>query len=412
MKQKKLILALTMGFVYLGAGSDYAQARPLEKKYPGFGEQVSRLSLIPEETPLQAWSELEHYLLLQGAASGLRGNLWIKRDDLSHQPMGGNKARKLEYLIGEALHEGVTNIETFGAWGSNHAYATTLAARQNNINVNLHLGPQPVTASVKKKLLADFALGATLHFHSTRVGLGLAILKSMVKSKIDKSTSYIPPGGSNQLGTLGYVDAMLELIEQFKQRNLPLPAEIIVPMGTAGTSAGMLVGACLAGVLDQVTIVAVGISHDFLSNEQLVRKVAKKTHQFLARKITRNQRRSMPVCDYDKTRALEYINYTYPAYGAASPRTQFALDLAKNNLNLILDGTYSGKAFAHLLDRLYVDFQLTKAWKSRLFWMTYNSYPLEEIIKSYAWSNPDKPWLDLPEGFHRLFESSGSLTQQ
>ncbi|OFZ17138.1 MAG: hypothetical protein A2X86_01420 [Bdellovibrionales bacterium GWA2_49_15] len=370
-------------------------ATPLTRKFPSL-ETIARTPILDGETPYHALKNLETYL-----TGKEHGRLWVKRDDLSSREVGGNKARKLEYLLAEAKRENASELITFGMWGSNHALATAIAGHALQLGVTLHLGPQPPTPDVRKKLLAMHALGAKLVFHGGQLSLGLGIAQGFLRSLWSKKIFYIPPGGSNALSTLGYVNAFLELQEQLEGK--PLPKRIFLPMGTAGTSAGLLVGSCLAGVQDQVQIVSVGISHSPISNGKSVLSLARKTYNFIRKHLSKADLARLPVCDFKKN--FTYLKeYSEPGYGATNPAVFLAMDLLQTQEGLVLDGTYSGKAFLAMRQTVEAEVKRGEEIPTTLFWLTYNGQRLEQIIHDFPWKNPAKPYLDLPQSFHFIFD--------
>ncbi|MHB9029110.1 MAG: pyridoxal-phosphate dependent enzyme, partial [Candidatus Latescibacterota bacterium] len=128
----------------------------LFRAYPLLGEKLPYISLGEFPTPAE---ELHHL----GAVSGI-GRLYIKRDDLSGNLYGGNKVRKLEFLLGEAVREGAKEVMTFGAAGSNHALAAAVYARQAGLRGILMLRPQPTARYVRKNLLRHRAVRAERHY--------------------------------------------------------------------------------------------------------------------------------------------------------------------------------------------------------------------------------------------------------
>jgi len=385
------------------APTQTASPENLESFFPSLQERVKKIPLLKGRTPLTPLSGLEAHFDIQSP-----GTLLVKRDDLSQDLLGGNKARKLEYLLGEAQTRGARSLITAGMWGSNHALATTVAGRKQGYRVHLHLGPQPVTENVKKKLLAFKALGADLHYHSTSIGLGFAIAKAMLLDALSGGTVFhIPPGGSSPTGSLGYINGYLEMARQLEETQAPLPEQIVVPIGSMGTSAGLLVGSCLAGHFGKVQIIGVGVSDPFLSNEKQTRKSAKQLHQTLESWIGKEDRNRIPACDYMHSQdAFRFVSDQYqPGYGAASPQVLQSIELLKKTEQIQLDPTYSGKAMNWLIEEIARNQASGTPLKKTLFWLTYNSFDLQSVIQDHQWSHPEKPWLDLPSSFHEIFES-------
>jgi 1-aminocyclopropane-1-carboxylate deaminase/D-cysteine desulfhydrase-like pyridoxal-dependent ACC family enzyme len=395
-----LILILTL---YLSAAK--ANDLHLFKKYPEL-KKIPHLQILNGPTPLHPLLKLEEKLYSNaGRAPENRPRLWIKRDDMSWGPLGGNKARKLEFIMAKTLSKHSTTVVTSGMWGSNHCLATAAAARKLGLKSKLLLGPQPVTKNVKSKLLTFHALGARTKYYGSKITMGLGLAKHYLWSLFDRKLFYIPPGGTSKEGMLGYANAFLELFEQTGLTNLP--SEIVVPVGTAGTSAGLLVGSCLAGVWEKTTIVGVGISHGILSNERLVRSKARELYRFIRKNLSKKNRKTLPKCDFEKShKALVYLKrYSAPGYGAANQEVHQGMRLMRETEGLILDSTYSGKAFRYYLDKVQSILKTGDRPMPRLlFWLTYNSYDLNTVIEEHHWSNPQRKWLDLPSKFWKLFE--------
>ena len=394
---------LTFGLAALltASAGTTAHGASLEERFPSLQTTLPRIKILKEATPLQTLPGLARELGVSHPE-----DLLIKRDDISESLLGGNKARKLEYLLGDARDRGAKSLITSGMWGSNHALATTIAGRSQGFRVHLHLGPQPVTDSVRQKLLAFHALGADLHHHSTTLGLGFAILKSMLKDALSGgSIVHIPPGGSNPVGSIGYINGYLEFSEQVRAQGRSLPERIVVPVGSMGTAAGLLVGTCIAGDFEKVRIIGVGVSDPLLSNESSTRSAARKLHETLLARLTRQERAQVPECDYqNSSRSFFFSGEQFaPGYGAPSTATTQAIELLKRTDGVQLDGTYSGKAMAWLIQDIKTRAP-GESFPSTVFWLTYNSHNLSDLIAQHAWTHPDKPWLDLPEDFRALFE--------
>jgi len=170
---------------------------------------------------------------------------------------------------------------------------------------------------------------------SNQFFLGLGIVNSYFQSAFSKKTFYIPPGGSSPAGTLGYVNAFLELVEQVGTEGLP--KKIYVPMGTAGTSAGLLVGSCLSGTLEKTTIVAVGINHSVLSNKSSILKLAKNTIKYLKKHLSKEDAEKIPNCFKERdTKGLSYrTEYSKPGYGTASAEVKEGIEIMRNQENII-----------------------------------------------------------------------------
>jgi D-cysteine desulfhydrase len=267
------------------------------------------------------------------------------------------------------------------------------------------LGPQPVTSNVRQKLLSYYALGAEMRFHKSVFATGLDMGYFFIKSLFSKNRLYfISPGGSSHWGELGYINAYLELTEQLVGQK---PVDrIVVPVGSMGTAAGLMVGSCIAQTWDKTQIVGVGVSLAALSNEKATRKEARKLEQFVRNKLSSSDQEKFKPCDYDSPTGFRFIdNYLAPGYGAAEPRVYETIQKLKDLESITLDPTYSAKAMQFVLDDFLDYYRRGVQPPLTLFWLTYNSHDLNEIIDQHPWRNPNQKWKDLPQDFWGLFLS-------
>ena len=283
--------------------------------------------------------------------------VWCKRDDLSAEICGGNKVRKLEPLLGAALAAGARTVLTVGGAGSNHVVACALFARRHGLGCRAVLFPQPETEGVARTRRLVRALGVEVRACPSRllipVGLALALAE-------DPSGAYlIGPGGSSPLGTLGFVAGGLELAGQVAAGALPVPDEIVLPLGSGGTAAGLLLGLAVARL--PARVVAVRVVERPLAGATLVKNLARRAARLLGWR--------------GKLGGLELV-HDQIGRGYGHP-TQAALDavaLAHDQEGLLLEPTYTGKAMAALLAR-------RGTGKRILFWNTHNSRDLSRLLE-------------------------------
>ena len=187
----------------------------------------------------------------------LGGEVWIKRDDKMSPTYGGNKPRKLEFLLGEALDRNYKTLITGGGIGTNHGLATAIFGRQLGFHVILGLFKQPVTAHVRRSLLLYHAYGAEMVFVDS---LPRALWRYYIADRVRRRDAYfVAPGGSSAAGVLGFVDAGLELAMQVERKEMPFPKAIYLPVGSCGTLAGLMLGLRLAGLKTRVVGVQVAV---------------------------------------------------------------------------------------------------------------------------------------------------------
>jgi D-cysteine desulfhydrase len=280
------------------------------------------------------------------AAEGVE--LWCKRDDLTSTLYGGNKVRKLERLLAEALAKGAERVVTVGAVGSHHVLATALYGRQAGLAVEAVLAPQPWTPHVEEVA----RVGATLGFTAFPVRSYAAVPLRVARRLGARGTAYfIPPGGSSVTGSLGYVDAATELAGQIARGELPRPTAIVVALGSGGTVAGMLVGLARAGLLDSangappIEVLAVQVVDPPYASGPATLALALAIKRRLGDRIGRASIATL-------SRALRVVSaqlgegYGHPTAGGA-----LAAEVASRD-GLVLDATYTAKAFAAALDEV------------------------------------------------------------
>jgi D-cysteine desulfhydrase family pyridoxal phosphate-dependent enzyme len=263
-----------------------------------------------------------------GQALGFEaGMLWVKRDDLTGLAGGGNKARKLEFLVADALQDGCDTLVTGGAPQSNHVRMTAAAARRLDLGCVAVLGGPP-TAMEEGNLLLDHLFGVDVvwvgDYDSEQIETALA--ETCVRLCADGHRPYeMPLGGATPTGTLGYVHAADELARQ-----APRGAVVYTASGTGGTQAGLVVG---MGAHDRVRGVDVGAIPELAPRiEALVAGAASLAH------------RGMPSGHLHLDRS-----HIGRAYGARTDECAEAIGLAARYEGLILDPVYSGKAMAGLI---------------------------------------------------------------
>lgn len=320
---------------------------------------LSSLGTYP--TPVERLRQLE-----RGGVS-----LWVKRDDRTHPDYGGNKVRKLEYILPEALRQGARRIVTVGAVGSHHVLATTLFGTRAGFEVDAVLVPQPRTAHVVANLRADLALGLRAH---AAVGtwsaplLVASLLASASASAGGGDAFYVPVGGSSALGALGYVDAGIELALQIRQGMLPKPDVVVVTVGSGGTAAGLVVGFAKAGLDIPVlgVCVAAPVWMVRIMVDWLVRRTAERAaaHDESPGRLGERARSML-------TLTTEFLG---GGYGVATDVGDSAI-LAGAEVGLDLDPTYTAKAFAATLAEVE-----RRSGGNVLYWHTLSSASLDPLL--------------------------------
>lgn len=327
------------------------------RRYPSLAAHLPRFGLTALPTPVERADGLT-------AACGV-ADLWIKRDDRSGALYGGNKPRKLELIVGDALARHRTRLLTFGGIGTHHGLATAVAARAAGLATTLVLVPQPVTDAVRRNLLLLHACGAELHLAHGVAGTVARALGLLARDRLrGERTGVVPPGGSSVLGTIAYASAAMELAEQVERGELPEPAAVVVALGSGGTVAGILLGLALAGLATRVVGVLVT---DILppSSRRLVWQAQRALRHLRARAP------EVPAVTIDAARLTVERAWLGDGYGAATPDAVRACALAREHAGIALETTYTGKAMAACLALGARGGPLTRG--PIVFWHTYSA---------------------------------------
>jgi L-cysteate sulfo-lyase len=309
---------------------------------------LSRFKLAEYPTPV-------HFLkALTKAFDG--PDIYMKRDDLISLGMGGNKVRKLEFLVGEALAQRKDTLVTAGGIQSNHCRLTAASARKAGLDCHLVLnGVPPDTPN--GNLLLDNLFGAHIHYCDRKDRDSMLYQVADELAENGRKPYVIPVGGSNSTGAVGYVDAMFELEIQLKEMNLT-PDAIVFASSSGGTQAGLTLGARITGFRGQV----LGISID---------QVKTGTASFLpilTRIVNETARRidsdiAMTASDF----SLD-CNYLGAGYAVPGNLEFDAIrDLARYE-GILLGPVYTARAMGALLDMIRKN--VFKKDQSVLFWHT------------------------------------------
>lgn len=318
-------------------------------------------------------------------------SLYVKHDDQSGTVYGGNKVRKLEFLLGEALAKGYDEVWTVGAIGSHHALATAIYARQIGLTPAVLHFPQPITDHVLDNLRAISTTQPKLTLASNKMQLPVEVGKAKMRQWLSKANDvyYIPGGGSSPVGVLGYVNAALELKQQIDAGELPTPDYIFVAAGTCGTLAGLMLGCRLAGL--DTEVIGVRVVDKLLTNSLVTARLVNKTADILADHGVDG----LPHVSASDVTMLDA--YFGKDYGEPTEEGLAAIELCAQFGGLKLEPTYTGKTFAGLLgerERLHL------ADKNVLYWHTLSSADLSERV---ARADVER---DLPAGYKKFFEGA------
>jgi D-cysteine desulfhydrase len=297
---------------------------------------LERVPLGEGPTPVR---ELTHLGEERGQAP-----IWIK-DDGAYSAFGGNKARKLEWLLADARRRRKRTILTGGALGTNHGLATALFARRLGMRTVLVLVPQPDSEHVRRQLEWIRATGAELHFpRGLWRAYALAAWLTLGRASPPANLPYfLRPGGSVPLGCVGYVEAAIELSEQIEAGELPEPSHLVVALGSGGTAAGLLAGLRLAGLRSRLVCVLV---NDLVRvDERTVARLARRTLRLLHKRGSSVREVEAAAADIEIERG-----WLGAGYGHSTPAADHATRLFGEREDIVLEPVYTAKAVAAMLD--------------------------------------------------------------
>jgi len=362
---------------------------PLFEQYPLLQEKLAYVPLGEFPTPVQKLERL-------GAELGI-SQLYIKRDDLSGKVYGGNKPRKLEFILGNVLRSKAREVIAFGGVGSNHALATAIYAQKVGLKSISMLMPQPNAHYVRRNLLMSYHYGADLHLCGAGLGSArnmplvyLATAFQLLRCRLKKGyfPQLIPIGGSSPLGVIGFVNAAFELSKQITNGEMPKPEYIYVACGTMGTAAGLILGLKAAKLNSRV--VSVRVTSEKLVNTRGMIKLINKTNSLL-----HSLDASFPRFEFSAADIEIRHDYFGKRYALFTKEGMEAVSLMREREGIKLDGTYTGKTLAALTDDAKSG---SLRGRTILFWNTLNSRDFSDVVSSIDYHS-------LPPDFHRYFEA-------
>jgi D-cysteine desulfhydrase family pyridoxal phosphate-dependent enzyme len=295
-------------------------------------DQLPRINLLHAPTPLEPLPRL---------SAALGGpQLWAKRDDCTGLALGGNKVRKLEYLLGEALAQGADTVITTGGFQSNHARQTAAAAARLGLRCLLILtesvpGRAPAYRT-NGNLILDDLFGARIELRPGTADVDAEMTRAAERYVVEGRKPYvIPIGGSNALGLIGYVRAARELLEQARVQGVEF-THVVLASASGGTQAGLALGLALEGSNAPVIGYCVGRA----STDQRPRIAALMRHGAELLGI------DSPLTPGD---LLLEDGVVGQGYGLPTTAMAEAVRLAASQEGLVLDPVYTGKAMAGLI---------------------------------------------------------------
>jgi D-cysteine desulfhydrase len=303
----------------------------------------NKLKLAQLPTPIQ---RLTHLSKLASKFSEV--NVYVKRDDITHGPAAGNKIRKLEFLLAEAIEKKAKVVFTCGGLQSNHARATALLCRQLGLECVLFLkgdAPEPGQA-LNGNLLLDRLVGARVEYLTQEeydnIKKPFFEFGEIYRKRDGKAPFLIPEGGSCDIGAMGYVSAFQEIEAQAGKDGLPERfSSVVVANGSGGTAAGLLLGRNLSDWDDSCQIVSFNVCR---TAEQMADRV-----KWVI--LSAVQRYRMPV-SFMPADVHVIDGYVGPGYAKAKPELYDFIVMVAREDGLLLDPVYTGKAMFGLISEM------------------------------------------------------------
>jgi len=295
--------------------------------------QFPRVELAHLPTPLEPMPRLSEYL---GGPQ-----IWVNREDCTGLATGGNKTRKLEFSMAEALTQGADTIITVGAVQSNHVRQTAAAACKLGLRCEVlleHRVTEPTDAYANSgNVLLDRIFGANLREYPGGTDFGAAMAEVAAEIEASGGKPYLIPGGaSNKVGALGYVNCALELVEQADTIDLSID-HLVTATGSAGTQAGLVVG--LKAMRPEIPLLGIGVNVPKETQEERVYNLACETAEYIGKPGIVAREDVIANCDY-----------VGEGYGIPTAGMNEAVLLLARLEGLLFDPVYSGKALAGMID--------------------------------------------------------------
>ena len=291
-----------------------------------------RVKLCQSPTPLEPLERLSEVL---GGPE-----IWIKRDDCTGLATGGNKTRKLEFLVGDALEKGADTLVTQGAVQSNHARQTAAAAAKFGLKCHILLERRvPNTLASYERtgnVLLDQLFGASVEYREGGLDLNAEGESASQRLAEQGASSYfIPGGGSNAIGALGYVNCALELSHQLNEQSLQMDW-LVHATGSTGTQAGLVTG--LEGGSSSLPVLGVSVRQPQAKQIEAVGKLVRETAEKLG------------LPEIPQSKIFVEDGYVGSGYGIPTEGTIEAISMLAQTEGILLDPVYSAKGMAGLID--------------------------------------------------------------
>jgi D-cysteine desulfhydrase len=325
--------------------------------------RLARIELTDLPTPVE---------LMASASEKLDSEIWVKRDDLTAAKYGGNKVRKLEYLLGHARERRAKTLVTAGSVGSHHVFACALYGAECGFETYAVVTPQPYDRHVEEQLRAQLGAGAHLYpaRHLAEVAHRMAELTLRLRFW-GRRPYVVPLGGSNLYGTLAYVNAGVELAQQVDAGMCPDFDAVYVATGTAATVSGLALGLAAGGM--RTRVVGVRVFDRLFANRARIGHLIKLASDRLSElepRFPSVAARAMASIELDQDEIGR-------GYGWPTPASSAARELAASE-GLLLDDTYTSKTLAALVRDAHGERRGCKL----LFWNTLSSASLASWVRS------------------------------
>jgi D-cysteine desulfhydrase len=334
---------------------------PLLERFHGLRVRTPHLSLSGGPSPVTRLGHL---------SNRLGTDIWVKNDGLYGTMYGGNKPRKLEFVLADAQRRGGCTIITMGAIGTNHGLATAIYGSHAGFRVALLLSYEEPQEETVQHVLRLAKAGAELHYMRSyaRTALVAPYYIGRYWMQDGKAPYRLGAGGSSVHGVLGYVNAGLELADQIRGGELPEPRTIFLPVGTGGTLAGLLLGLRLAGLDSEV--IGVVITRAPTAWKPAVLRMARAAASLIASKSGESSVTATQLSGLQMTR-----DWLGPGFGRASEEGDAAAKLATEEEGLDLEPVYTAKTLAALCSIV----RSGRPHGPVLYWHTYNAIALPPV---------------------------------
>ncbi len=306
----------------------------LHERFPELVGTLPHAALGERPTPVRRWP---------GAERAGGAEVWIKDEGrFGSGGWGGNKVRKLEWLLPDAQRRGRRSILTFGGLGTNWGLATALYGRDLGLETALALVDQPVDDHVRAQLERLHASGAAIHRTHTKARTVAALPWLLARHARGGRPPYLlPAGGSSPIGAVGYVEVAFEIAAQVEAGELPEPAWVVAAVGTGGTVAGLALGLRLAGL--RTGVVGVVVNDELPLDQRRIERLARRAAGVLAKRGAR-------IGEPQLAELMVVRDWLGPGYGHATAEADSARELAASSDGPALDPVYTAKAMAALLE--------------------------------------------------------------